>query len=150
MAEEERKEDEADSTQEEIPLCPNCLEPVEPRSYYCPNCGSTDAVNPLTTYMPWESIRFEYGGYGKLWRIMMRRSKSAWKTVLLTLVLIVAAPVAIPLFVASAIIYGKSSTEQFRSKAFWTVVAVGVIIAGICVCFWLMGARPAYIPPRAR
>lgn len=50
------------------PLCPACLEPCDPLNNYCPNCGSNEAVNPLASYMPFESIRFETGVIGKMWQ----------------------------------------------------------------------------------
>jgi hypothetical protein len=128
-------------TSEPTPLCPNCLQPVTPRSYYCPACGSTDAVNPLTTYMPWESLRFDYGGYGKLWRLMMRRRRPAWQTVMLALFLLLTAPIAIPLFVVSAIIYGRSGDEPVRWKVLWTVLAVSSVGILLWLVIWY---RPHY------
>jgi hypothetical protein len=53
---------------EALPLCPNCLTPCSPQDYFCPSCGSNSPINPLATYMPLESIRFEAGLYGQLWR----------------------------------------------------------------------------------
>jgi len=51
-----------------VPLCPNCLEPCNPLDNYCPNCDSNEAINPLASYLPFESIRFKAGMFGKLWR----------------------------------------------------------------------------------
>lgn len=113
--------------QEEVPLCPNCLEPVNPLLHYCRACGSTDAINPLTTYMPWESLRFEYGGYGKLWRMIVQRRRPAWQTALLVLILLVAAPIAIPLFVVAAIVYRKPLGMRFRWSAIFTAAAVTAV-----------------------
>ena len=53
-----------------VPVCPNCLEPCEPSAHYCPHCGSSEAINPLTPYLPFEGIRFTAGVYAKLWRQM--------------------------------------------------------------------------------
>jgi hypothetical protein len=131
-----------DNTREATPLCPNCLNPVDPLLYYCQACGSTDAVNPLTTYMPLPSLRFQYGGYGKLWRQMMRGRRPAWQTAMLTLILIVAAPIAIPLFVVSAIIYGRSDDEPVRWKVLWTVLAVIAVIILLWLAISYMGPRP--------
>lgn len=50
-----------------VPVCPNCLEPCDPLANYCPNCGSNEAINPLTPYLPFEGIRFVAGVYAKLW-----------------------------------------------------------------------------------
>ena len=51
-----------------VPVCPNCFEPCDPLVHYCPKCGSNDPVNPMASYMPLESVRFQAGFYGKLWR----------------------------------------------------------------------------------
>ena len=53
-----------------VPVCPNCLEPCSPSDNYCPKCGSNEAINPLTPYLPFEGIRFTAGVYAKLWRKM--------------------------------------------------------------------------------
>lgn len=63
----EEPSEDKDLNQEPLPLCPNCLTPCSPHDYYCPNCGSNSPINPLATYMPLESIRFEAGLYGRLW-----------------------------------------------------------------------------------
>jgi RNA polymerase subunit RPABC4/transcription elongation factor Spt4 len=55
-------------TDDAVPLCPNCLEPCNPRDNYCPNCGSNETINPLASYMPFVDIRFSAGMVGKLWR----------------------------------------------------------------------------------
>jgi len=51
-----------------VPLCPDCLEPCDLITNYCPHCGSNEAINPLASYMPYVNIRFNTGMYGKLWR----------------------------------------------------------------------------------
>lgn len=56
-----------DLNQPPLPLCPNCLTPCSPRDYYCPHCGSNEALNPLASYMPFVRIRYEAGLYGRLW-----------------------------------------------------------------------------------
>jgi len=43
------------------PLCPECLTPVEKGQFYCSNCGSDAAINPITTYMPFVRLKFEVG-----------------------------------------------------------------------------------------
>lgn len=49
------------------PLCPKCLQPCDPLQYYCTNCGSNEAINPLASYMPYLRIRFAVGLVGKLY-----------------------------------------------------------------------------------
>lgn len=72
----------------------------------------------------------------------MRRRRPVWQTVLLALILLVAAPIAIPLFVVSAIIYGKSGDEPVRWKVLWTVLAV---IAAVLLA-WLALRHPGPSP----
>jgi hypothetical protein len=50
------------------PLCPNCLTPCHPLQYYCPNCNSNQAINPLTPYIGFVNIRFNYDIFLTMWR----------------------------------------------------------------------------------
>jgi len=49
------------------PLCLKCLKPCHPLQYYCPNCDSNDAINPLTPYIGFVNIRFNYGIFLTMW-----------------------------------------------------------------------------------
>ena len=60
--------------QREVPLCLQCAEPVDPLDKICPHCG--EAVGQLTPYLPWESIRWEAGIWGRMWRQLWRRDVS--------------------------------------------------------------------------
>lgn len=51
-----------------VPVCPNCFESCDPLDYYCKKCGSNSPVNPTASYMPLESVRFQAGFYGNLWK----------------------------------------------------------------------------------
>lgn len=50
------------------PLCLRCLKPCHPLQYYCDKCGSTNAVNPLTPYIGFVNIPFNYGIFITMWR----------------------------------------------------------------------------------
>ncbi len=50
------------------PLCPKCLKRCHPLQHYCDGCDSNDAINPLTPYMPFLNIRFNYGIFLTMWR----------------------------------------------------------------------------------
>jgi len=63
--EKEKENNKSKSQEEEIPLCLNCLQPVNPLHHYCPNCGR--AVGQLTPIMPYESIRWQVDIWGKMW-----------------------------------------------------------------------------------
>ncbi|HLB73564.1 MAG TPA: hypothetical protein VJJ98_06065 [Sedimentisphaerales bacterium] len=51
-----------------LPLCAKCLKPCNPLQYYCDNCASNDAINPLTPYIPFVNIPFNYSVYCTMWR----------------------------------------------------------------------------------
>jgi len=51
-----------------LPLCAKCLKPCKPLQYYCDKCGSNDAINPLTPYIGFVNIRFNYDIYCTMWR----------------------------------------------------------------------------------
>lgn len=50
------------------PVCPRCLKPCHPLQHYCNNCDSNDAINPLTPYIAFVNIRFNYGIFITMWR----------------------------------------------------------------------------------
>jgi hypothetical protein len=51
----------------DTPVCVHCQHPVaSPFQHYCPKCG--EVVGEYTRYLPFESIRFNYGFLGTLWR----------------------------------------------------------------------------------
>ncbi len=50
------------------PLCLKCLKPCHPLQHYCDSCDSNDAINPLTPYMAFVNIRFNYGIFLTIWR----------------------------------------------------------------------------------
>ena len=50
------------------PVCPRCLTPCPPLQYYCPHCNSNDAINPLTPYIAFLNIRFNYDIFCTMWR----------------------------------------------------------------------------------
>jgi hypothetical protein len=60
-----------------IPLCLHCLRPCNPYDYYCSNCDSNDTVNPITAYLPFVQIRYNYGFFGKVWRKVWYENQTA-------------------------------------------------------------------------
>jgi len=50
------------------PLCPKCPTPCHPLQYYCHKCGSNQAINPLTPYIGFVNIRFNYDIFLTMWR----------------------------------------------------------------------------------
>ena len=50
------------------PVCLKCLEPCHPLQYYCDKCDSNNAINPLTPYIGFVNIRFNYDIFLTMWR----------------------------------------------------------------------------------
>lgn len=51
-----------------LPICLKCLKPCHPLQYYCDKCGSNNAINPLTPYIGFVNIRFNYDIFLTMWR----------------------------------------------------------------------------------
>ncbi len=111
---------------EVTPLCMYCLHPTDPHTYYCPNCQSNDAVNPLVTYLPFEGLRFTYGGLAKVWGWLVPSDAPIWLKIVLTLGFASAWPVTIPLM----LIFWTVEPARIRWYALLAVLAV-VAIAGL-------------------
>ena len=94
------------------PVCPRCLQPCNPTQNYCPNCDSNEAMNPLATYMPLESIRFIAGIYGKMWRAIFLEKQTSWIRRLVYLILLfLAVPVLLIISLPWAITAGIKDPE---------------------------------------
>ena len=73
------------------PICPKCLTACHPLQFYCHNCDSNEAINPLASYMPFVRIRFNAGMIGKLgWKILYDKELSITYKLFLVLMLIAA------------------------------------------------------------
>lgn len=57
-----------------LPLCLECMMPVDPLDYYCSNCGQ--ACNYLTQYIPFVNIRWSVNFYVKMCRQIWSREVS--------------------------------------------------------------------------
>lgn len=66
--------EEQDQQGEPTPLCINCLQPVDPLHYYCPNCG--EATGQLTQYIPFVNIPWQITVWGRMWRQVFSRETS--------------------------------------------------------------------------
>ncbi len=73
----------------EVPVCSQCFSPCTPGQDYCSHCDSNEVINPLASYMPWERIRFSFGFFGKMWRMIWYDKKAGVFMKLLCAVLIV-------------------------------------------------------------
>jgi hypothetical protein len=63
--EQEKEKKESKDQEKEIPLCLNCLQPVDPLQHICPHCGR--AIGQFTPIMPFEGLRWQADIWGKMW-----------------------------------------------------------------------------------
>ena len=132
--------DKADSEADKLasdatPLCPNCLKPVEPKQYYCPHCGSNEAINPLATYMPLVRIRHNYDIFITMWRKLWRgRIGSATVILFSFLIAVFASPILlIGLPVMLWLIFRDTHLRIYRLRV------VGLILLVFLATFLLLG-----------
>jgi hypothetical protein len=74
MGIEEEKSGKLQEDEKELPLCLNCLRPVNPLDHYCPNCGR--AIGQLTPVMPYESLRWQADIWGSMWHQLWSKDVS--------------------------------------------------------------------------
>jgi hypothetical protein len=122
-------EEPIDTSEPATPLCPNCLQEVDPLVYYCPSCGSTDVVNPLASYLPLVELRFIYGGYGKLWRELLYRRMPRWRRVIFALAMAMMAPFTVPLLLIPTLFYGGLDSRPLRWRFAWLALVVCVLVS---------------------
>ncbi|GEM_PF-899806 len=121
-----------------MPLCPQCLKPCDPLNYYCPNCGSNEAVNPLSTYMPFVELRFNTGMAGKAWRRLAYDKDTSLPNKTLSLIAIVA---TYPLLLVLGIPQWVLSKFKAFSKADISLQIVLYIIAllvTLAFCYFIL------------
>jgi hypothetical protein len=121
--------------EEPCPICPRCMQPCNPHNDYCLNCDSNEAMNPLVTYMPFESIRFIAGLYGRMFKAVFFEKQTSWvKRIFYFVILLIAVPVilviAFPLYLTD-----KIKNPELR-KAALIVVVVLIILLLTCLIFW--------------
>jgi len=114
--------------EEAKPLCPHCLRPCDPLSYYCPHCGSHQPINPLTAYMPFLNIRFNYGGIAVMWRrIWFVKGTPIWLKLVYLLIFIILLPTFLFLFLPLTLIF-KIKKATVRNVLLIAFFALGVLL----------------------
>jgi hypothetical protein len=117
------------------PVCPNCFQPCNPLRNYCENCGSNDAINPLAPYLPFVNIRFNYGGFVKMWRGIRRRDVPVLRKWLYLFMIIVFAPVVLviglPFFLTGGI----------KNPALKTAAIIMLYIIAVVLLMFLLPVR---------
>jgi hypothetical protein len=115
-----------------LPLCLHCLRPCEPHQYYCPNCLSNDTINPLTPYLPFVNLRFNYGFFGSMWRTIWYRPDASifikisclFMTILFAPILLL---VGLPLFLVNKV----------KHKTLRNLLTFGIIVFAFFLLYFL-------------
>lgn len=105
--------DEDEISDQAVPLCLGCMQPVDPYTYYCPNCG--EAVNGLTQYIPFVNIRWQVGLYGKLARQLWSKDVSLAGKVFRVFIIIVCMPLLLLLLLP--FMWSKIKENKARKEA---------------------------------
>ena len=110
------------------PVCPNCLHPVPPNAYYCPNCGSNETINPLASYMPFVNIRFAAGMAAKAWRKATEDPQTSFpKRLAIIILLLIGYPIMVVLGLPYFITFPLKS-EKARTVATFIIYAAIVLV----------------------
>ena len=76
MGFEEEKPEKLQGDQTEVPLCLNCLRPVNPLNYYCPHCR--EATGQLTPIIPFVNIPWQAHIWSRMWQQVWSKEISLW------------------------------------------------------------------------
>ncbi|HUW18678.1 MAG TPA: hypothetical protein VMW16_05195 [Sedimentisphaerales bacterium] len=141
--------DKAFSLAEAWPVCPKCLTPCHPRQNYCSNCDSNQAINPLATYMPLEEIRFNYGGFGIMWRKVWYDKETAIAVKLLyCVVLILFAPIIFVLGLP-VLLTGKIKDSRLQKATMLAVYSILILLLISWLIHSLLRPGPGIVPGAA-
>lgn len=84
----------------EVPVCTNCLEPIEnPRQHYCPKCGNV--TGEYTRYVPFVNIQFECSIFVTMWKNVKSEESSLLKKALCSLFILFTAPISLPVLLVA-------------------------------------------------
>jgi len=115
------------------PVCPKCFQPCNPMQNYCPNCDSNEAMNPLATYMPLESIRFIAGIYGKMWRAVFLKKQTSWiRRLVYLIILLLAVPIILAISLPWAI------TAKIKDPELKNAVKIIALVLMLLVMVYLI------------
>lgn len=74
-----------------VPICPHCLKPINPYSYYCENCGKGDTHN--TPFLPFINIQFSVNFYSKIWNSALDKNNNFGKRFFYFIIIFLFAPI---------------------------------------------------------
>ena len=116
------------------PLCLKCLTPCEPLQYYCSVCDSNDAINPLTPYIGFVNIRFNYGIFITMWRKIWYERDTSGIGRLFYLFMVA---VFVPVFIIVGLPW--LFVVKMRQPALRKTIIIALCIAAVAllISFWL-------------
>ena len=119
------------------PLCHNCLAPCDRLQYYCHNCDSTEPINPLAAYIPFVRLRFHYGIFCNMWRML-------WYGEVITLTCRLAFVLFIFLFAPIMFVLGlplllliKSARPTIPAKLAVTLISITILLTVVRLFAWM-------------
>ncbi|MEJ2704263.1 MAG: hypothetical protein P8Z79_17645 [Sedimentisphaerales bacterium] len=119
-----------------LPLCPRCLNPCRPLQYYCPYCNSNDAINPLTPYIAFLNIRFNYDIFITMWRKIWYDRDTSMIRRLFYLWMVTAFVPVIVIFGLPLLFVGKIPQPRLRSA---TMILLCIVAMALFVLFVFVG-----------
>jgi len=123
------------------PLCTRCLTPCWPLEYYCPHCDSNDAINPLTPYIAFLNIRFNYDIFCTMWRkIWYDKRTSMIRRLFYMLMIMLFVPYMI-IFGLPLLFIGKIPLPRLRNTTILLVCLIAVVFVTLLVGYGLFSVR---------
>ena len=111
------------------PVCMKCLRPCHPLQYYCDKCDSNDAINPLTPYIGFVNIRFNYGIFLTMWRrIFHDRDTSAATRLFYLCMLTMFVPIIMVMGVPLLLIFTIPRSVRKTTKIALCIAAIFLLI----------------------
>ena len=130
------------------PLCPKCLKPCHPLQHYCDSCDSNDAINPLTPYMAFVNIRFNYGIFLTIWRkIWYEKDTSTISRLFYLFMITMFVPVFLIIGLPSFLIF-KTLQPGLRKATIITLFIIAIVLFIFFVRYRLftgLASRPIII-----
>ncbi len=121
------------------PLCSRCLTPCRPLEYYCPHCGSNDAINPLTPYIAFLNIRFNYDIFCTMWQKIWYDKHIGMMSRLFYLLMIA---LFVPFFIVLGLpflLMGKLSQSGLRNTTILLLCLIAIVLLTLFFRYGLMG-----------
>jgi hypothetical protein len=121
------------------PVCPRCFTPCPPLQYYCPHCGSNDAINPLTPYIAFLNIRFNYDIFCTMWRKIWYDEHTlivsrTFYLLMITMFVPVFIVVGLPL-----LLVGKIPQPKLRNATTLLLCLIAIVFMVLLVSYALFG-----------